>query len=322
MSEEHIEEIQPGCVVTWPDYMFASSFSTAIIVQIDEEGGVYKGGRKVHLYPTRSDFPQERPGGDEVIFIHGRVDIQSSPTYIRNIDREKAVPLLKAAYKYGTLMSKQAIDAASATEIEKARKSGNTDWKYMRMPYGAQSNAVYRAFFEGIGFTAKFMRDKHAGMADVLFTTFGGVTGASMDITGADNTDEGSAGERVGPVGGKSQKKIKAPMESEVSQLRCGGSSSATSRGDSGGSGDRDRDENARNRSGTLSAKKKGKGVGTKNTGWSKEQIPLLTLQTKGVKTPGAVMARKVTKYGGFNWMERSRNGRVTDDSYNVVSEN
>lgn len=189
MSKEDIKKIQPGCVVTWADQIFTGDFSTAIIVQVDEKGGVY-GGRKVHTYPTAIDFPQERPGGDEAIFIHGRLDIQSSPTYIMNIDQTTGVRLLKGEYIYGTLMSKQAIDAASATEIEKARKSGNRAWKYMQMPYGDLSNVVYQAFFEGIGFTAEFMRDKHAGMANVLFSTSGGVTGASTDITGSDNSNE------------------------------------------------------------------------------------------------------------------------------------
>ena len=61
--------------------------------------------------------------------------------------------------------------------------------------------------------------------------------------------------------------------------------------------------------------------MGSKNTAWSEEQIPLLALQTSSVNKPGAVMARRVSKYGGFNWVEKSRNGRVTDESYNVVSE-
>ena len=340
-GEERTKEIQPGCVVTWADYMFAGCYSTAIIVQIDEEGGVYKGGRSVHLYPTRHDFPQERPGGDEVIFIEGRLDIQSSLTYISNIDKRIGVPLLGAAYKYGTLMSKEAIDAASAMEIKKAKTNGDRNWRYMAMPCGNLSNVIYQAYFKSIGFTDVFMKDKHAGMANVLFTTFGGVTGASTDITGSDNLDERSGDDRgidrVGALEKKTQKQIEASHDVEASQSRSGGNakhdeerqlvkfgqptSSATSRRESGGSGVRDRDANDRNRSGALSATKKGKPMGRKNTAWSAEQIPLLALPTSSVSKPGALMAKRVSKYGGFNWVEKSRNGRVTDDSYNVVSE-
>ncbi len=107
-------------------------------------------------------------------------------------------------------MSKEAIDAASAMEIKKAKTSGDRNWRYMAMPCGNLSNVIYQAYFKSIGFTDVFMRDKHAGMASVLFTTFGGVTGASTDITGSDNLDERSGDDRgidrVGALEKKTQK--------------------------------------------------------------------------------------------------------------------